>query len=86
MHVILVLRPAVSNVRVVELCWYFSGLLVVVKMRGNVKEYLGCPEVLFDLPLPVPGFILLGEGDLGLAGCGPAYAPSKPFDGLGPNT
>jgi hypothetical protein len=48
LHVVLVLHPAVSNAGVEELCWYFSRLLVIVEMKGDVKEYLGCSKVLFD--------------------------------------
>jgi hypothetical protein len=31
-----------------QLWQYFSRLPVVVKMRGNAEEHLGCSEVLFD--------------------------------------
>jgi hypothetical protein len=44
----LILCPPISNVRIVELWWYFSRLPVIIEVRGNAKEHLGCPEVLFD--------------------------------------
>jgi hypothetical protein len=28
--------------------WYFSRLAIVVKMRGDAKEHLGCSKALFD--------------------------------------
>jgi hypothetical protein len=31
-----------------ESCRYFFRFLVVVKMRGDVEEHLGCSKVLFD--------------------------------------
>jgi hypothetical protein len=31
-----------------ELWWYLSRPTVIVRVRGDVEEYQGCPEMLLD--------------------------------------
>jgi hypothetical protein len=40
--------PSLSDVRIMEPWWYLPRLVVIIEMRGNVEEHLGCSEVLFD--------------------------------------
>jgi hypothetical protein len=45
---VLISHPSVSDAGIMELHWYFARLSVIVEMRGDMQEHLGCPEVLFN--------------------------------------